>query len=137
MVTPFTRTFAGFASDNIQNQTMTDASITAAQKEVCKEHAASFVGSPPDSKLGFARTTKGKVPINGLRHPLGGNTNGWYIWCGEDFSDDSEFFAPVHASHFYEEYPEVARFLGLPPGYRFLFAPNCIDIWFDESLLKV
>lgn len=113
------------------------SSITAAQKKMCEEYDASFVASSLESKIGFARSTKGKFPINGLRHPVAGDTNGWYIWCGENFSDDSEFFAPIHASHFYEEYPEVARFLGLPPGYRFLFAPNCVDVWFDESLLKV
>jgi hypothetical protein len=113
------------------------SSITAAQRKICDEYAASFAASPPDSKLGFALATKGKLPINGLRHPVGGDTNGWYIWCGEDFSRDAEFFAPVHASHFYEEYPEVARLLGLPPGYRFLFAPDRLDVWFDESLLQV
>jgi hypothetical protein len=43
----------------------------------------------------------------------------------------------LHASHVYEDYPEVAPFLGLPPGFRFLFAPGAVDIWFDESLLKV
>jgi len=31
----------------------------------------------------------------------------------------------------------VAPFLGLPPGFRFLFVPGAVDIWFDESLLKV
>ena len=40
------------------------------------------------------------------------------------------FFAPLHASHFYEEYPEIARLLGLPPGYRFLFTTDCLDVWF-------
>jgi hypothetical protein len=112
-------------------------SITTAQKKMCEQYAASFVAAPADSKLGLALTTKGKMPINGLRHPVADDTNGWYIWCGEYFSHDAEFFAPVHASHFYEEYPEIASLLGLPPGYRFLFAPNCLDVWFDESLLKV
>src|SRR5262249_34122911 len=103
---------------------MTDksnTSITAAQRLICEQYATGFVASPPDSKLGFALTTKGKVPINGLRHPVAGDTNGWYIWCGEGFGHDAAFFAPLHASHFYEEYPEIARLLGLPPGYRFLF----------------
>ena len=130
----------GFASDNIQGETMTDSSptsITAAQRAMCEQYSTSFVASPPDSKLGFALATKGKLPINGLRHPVSDDTNGWYIWCGEDFSDDAALFAPFHASHFYEQYPEIARVLGLPPGYRFLFAPNYLDVWFDESLLNV
>jgi len=112
-------------------------SIASAQTALCEQHDAAFVPSPPESKLGFALSTKGTFPINGLRHPVVGETNGWYIWCGQDFRDDVEFFAPLHAGHVYEEYPEIAKFLGLPPGYRFLFAPGCTDVWFDESLLKV
>ncbi len=112
-------------------------SVIVAQRSLCEQYAASFVASPPDTKLGFALTTKGKLPINGLRHPVVGDGNGWYIWCGEEFSNEADFFAPLHASHFYEEYPEAARLLGLPPGYRFLLAPDYLDVWFDGSLLKV
>jgi hypothetical protein len=116
---------------------MTDELIVASQKAFCVEHAAEYVASLPESKLGFAFSTKGKIPINGLRHPAVGDTNGWYIWCGEDFSNDATFFQPLHASHVYEDYPEVVPFLGLPPGFRFLYASGAVDIWFDESLLKV
>jgi hypothetical protein len=112
-------------------------SNVSSQKALCFKRAVSYVPSPPDSKLGFALSTKGKLPINGLRLPLAGDTNGWYIWCGENFSNDAEFFEPLHASHFYEDYPEVAKFLGLPPGFRFLFSQDHVDVWFDESLLKV
>ena len=115
---------------------MTNERIVAAQKVVCVEHAVGYVASLPESKLGLALSTKGKIPINGLRHPVVGDTNGWYIWCGEDFSNDGKFFQPLHASHVYEDYPEVAKFLGLP-GFRFLLAPGAVDIWFDESLLKL
>jgi len=116
---------------------MTNKRIVAAQKAVCAERAVGYVASLPESKLGFALSTKGKIPINGLRHPEVGDTNGWYIWCGEDFDNDGKFFQPLHASHVYEDYPEVAKFLGLPPGFRFLLSPGAVDIWFDESLLKV
>jgi hypothetical protein len=113
------------------------ASITTAQRKLCERYAATFVAAPADSKLGLALTTKGRMPINGLRHPVADDTNGWYIWCGEDISREADFFASLHASHVYEEYPEIAKFLGLPPGYRFLFAPDSEDVWFDESLLNV
>jgi hypothetical protein len=72
----------GPASDSIQNRRMADklkdtlASITAVQKTFFEQHLASFMVSPPDSKLGFVLTTKGKLPINGLRHPVADDTNG-------------------------------------------------------------
>ncbi|HEY2823432.1 MAG TPA: hypothetical protein VGJ06_20475 [Candidatus Acidoferrum sp.] len=111
--------------------------IISAQKAVCAERKVDFVPSPASSKLDFAVSTKGKLPINGLRHPVAGDTNGWYIWRGETLSDDAAFFVPLHMDHVYEDYPEIAKFLGLPPGYRFLVAPDHNDVWLDQSLLKI
>jgi hypothetical protein len=80
---------------------MTDELIVSSQKAFCVEHAVEYVASLPEPKLGFAFSTKGKIPINGLRHSAVGDTNGWYIWSGEDFSNDGKFFQPLHASHVY------------------------------------
>jgi hypothetical protein len=33
--------------------------------------------------------------------------------------------------------PQVAGFLGLPPGYRFLLAGDHVDVWYDEKLLDL
>lgn len=33
--------------------------------------------------------------------------------------------------------PEIKKYLGLPPGWRFLIAPGYEDIWFDEALLSI
>jgi hypothetical protein len=111
--------------------------IEEMQKEVCIKYATDYVAAIDNSKTGFATSTKGLIPINGLRHPVVGETSGWYIWCGETFSDATDFFVPVHTSHLYEEYPEIARLLGLPPGYRFLLAGDFLDVWYDASLLNV
>ena len=110
---------------------------TTAQQAFCSVHNASYVPAPGHTKLGFAVSTSGLLPINGLRHPISGDTNGWYIWCGEQFSDSPDFFAPLHARHLYEKYPEIIKLLGLPPGYRFLLAGDYLDIWYDPALLDV
>jgi hypothetical protein len=99
--------------------------------------AAYPIPAKPDLKSGLAVSTKGRIPMNGLRHPVEGGTTGWYIWFGEDFSNDADFFAPMHTSHIYDEYPAVIKLLGLPPGYRFLIADNHLDVWYDASLLDV
>ena len=91
----------------------------------------------PESRLGIAVQTIGKMPVHGLRHPVEGDTNGWYIWCGER-SDDEDFFQPLCIEHLSDHLPSVQKFLSLPPGYRFLIDDSGYeDIWFDESLLKV
>jgi len=75
------------------------------------------------------------MPINGLRHFHEGNTTGWYIWAGE-FSDAPDFFKPMHLFHLQEYYPELLKYLGLPPGNRFLIDNKGYeDVWFDEGLL--
>ncbi|TQV74109.1 hypothetical protein FLL45_14730 [Aliikangiella marina] len=97
------------------------------------------VPSEPESgtKLGIALETLGKSPINGLRHKEENGTNGWYIWCGEEMSDESDFFAPLHIGHISEYLPEVKEYLSLPPGYRFLIdGKDYEDVWYDEELLN-
>ena len=91
---------------------MTKAGISAEQIEhvqraFCRKQAAQYAGTPGDTKTGFAQSTKGRVPINGLRHPPKGETSGWYIWCGQEFSDAADFFDPLHTRHLYGEYPEL------------------------------
>jgi hypothetical protein len=111
--------------------------IEEAQKVLCSRYGAAFVSTPPDDKLGFAKATAGLMPINGLRNPQTAGTSGWYIWCGEAFSESADFFDPQCARHFYENAPEASRLLGLPPGYRFLLAGDYLDVWYDEKLLDI
>ena len=52
-------------------------------------------------------------------------------------SDAPDYFDPLCVDHLLEKLPLVADLLGLPPGYRFLIADGHLDVWCDESLLKV
>ena len=58
---------------------------------------------------------KGMLPVNGLRHWPEGDTSGWYIWAGE-YSEDPDFFKPLHIEHLMEWCPWVEKYLGLAPG---------------------
>ena len=92
----------------------------------------------PTNEVGIARNVlEGVLPINGLRHPPAGDTTGWYIWAGEELSDDPDFFVPLHVAHLDKWCPVAVRFLGLPPGWRFLVAGDYVDVWEDPTLLTV
>jgi hypothetical protein len=92
----------------------------------------------PDQMLGISKDFDAtKFPINGLRHPAEANTCGWYIWSGNELSQAEDFFVPVHASHLEDYCAEATEFLALPPGWRFLFAPDHRDVWFDPKLLDL
>lgn len=77
------------------------------------------------------------LPVNGLRHPPVADTCGWYLWTGEEFSDEADFFQPLHVEHLVDRLPAALPYLGLPPGWRFLLAPGYADVWFDPSLLDL
>ena len=116
---------------------MTSSAITE-QKAVCDKYGARFAAAPRSKKVGIAENVReGLAPINGLRHPPAGDTTGWYIWAGEELSHASDFFKPLHVEHLDEWCPGIEKYLGLPPGWRFLVAGDYEDVWYDESLLEV
>lgn len=108
------------------------------QRELCAKYDAEFRPVSPEVKLGIAENVRqGLQPINGLRHPPSGDTSGWYVWGGEELCRETDFFKPLHIEHLDEWCPQIQKYLGLPPGWRFLVANGYEDVWFDPTLLEV
>ena len=105
------------------------------QKEICIKYGAIPFRPESEARLGIALDTLGTLPIHGVRHNPGDGTCGWYIWCGGEFPEDTDFFKPMHISRVSRYIPEVERFLALPPGYRFLIAGAHENVWYDPELL--
>lgn len=106
------------------------------QKEVCEKVESDW--SPVNSKhmIGISDNLNGQ-PVHGLRHPPVKGTTGWFIWTGE-YSTADDFFKPIHAGHLLQKRPDLIKYLGLPPGYRFLVDnKGHEDIWTDSQLLNV
>jgi len=113
-------------------------SIEGEQMALSKKYNAAFLESPNNLKVGISRNVKdGARPVNGLRHPPEGDTTGWYIWGGEEYSEDPDFFVPLHVEHLKEWCPLVLKYLGLPAGWRFLVTEDYEDVWEDETLLNI
>lgn len=111
--------------------------IIELQRSLCARYAADLLESPGHLRVGIARNVRdGVQPLNGLRHPPEGDHTGWYLWAGEDFSDDLDFFVSLHVSHLEDWCPSVLPYLGLAPGWRFLIDDRGYeDVWHDPSLL--
>jgi hypothetical protein len=106
------------------------------QNIICIKYNMPFVNSPFELKVGISKSVKdGIMPVHGLRHPKEGDTSGWYIWVGE-YSEDSDFFMPLHIEHLEQWCPLILKYLGLPPGSRFLVTNDYEDVWEDKSLLE-
>jgi hypothetical protein len=117
---------------------MKQQAIEELQRDICKKFGADYRPSPPSLKVGVSLNVRdGIIPINGFRHPPEGDTTGWYIWAGEELSNDPDFFKPLHVEHLDEWCPQIKKYLGLAPGWRFLIAGDYEDVWFDESLLAI
>ena len=111
--------------------------IQQKQKEICQKWQADFLESTSELKIGISENVKsGILPINGLRIYPESDTSGWYIWAGEELSNEDDFFKPLHIAHLENWIPNINKYLGLAPGWRFLIANNYEDVWFDEELLK-
>jgi hypothetical protein len=116
-----------------------DNTLNMNQMDVCSKYNVPFVESLLNFKVGISLNVKeGLQPINGLRHPPEANTTGWYIWAGEEYFEDPDFFVPLHVAHLQEWCPQVLKYLGLAPGWRFLIDDNGYeDVWYDEQLLEI
>ena len=111
----------------------------AEQKSFCEKHNCDWTFADPQLRIGLADSVLTDLqPINGLRHPITPNATGWYVWSGEEFSDADDFFKPYCVKHLIERRPEILKYLGLPPGHRFLIDNKGYeDVWMDENLLDV
>lgn len=107
------------------------------QVDICAKFDAEYTPCNSAEKLGIAIETIGKLPINGLRHVAENGTCGWYIWCGEEWSDEPDFFKPLHVSHIDKYLPQIVPYLALPPGHRFLIADGYEDVWQDLALIGI
>lgn len=118
-----------------------EESIILEQMKVCERYGASYLASPFNKLIGVAiETFKGNpMPINGLRHPIESEQSAnWYIWAGENYSEAEDFFKPMHIGHLLEFCPQALQYLGLSPGWRFLFDNKQYeDVWYDAELLNI
>lgn len=109
--------------------------IIEVQKQICAKFGAEYFPLDENLKMGVSESIKQDIlPIHGMRFKQENGTCGWYIWAGE-YSEDLDFFKPLHISHIDDWNPLVKKYLGLPPGWRFLITPTYEDVWFDDTLV--
>ena len=112
--------------------------LTDEQRKLCEKYGAPFSAVSLQMKIGVALNVKTVLkPLNGLRHPVEAGTSGWYLWARQTLSKEPDFFVPLHTEHLAEWCPEALKYLGLPPGWRFLTDGNHEGVWEDTSLLNV
>ncbi len=109
----------------------------ALQIEVCHRFDVRHCPASVDAKAGVALSTIDQLPLNALRHVPTADSSGWYIWGGTELSQHKDFFQPLHVRHLADVSPGFLPYLGLPPGWRVLIAPDYEDVWFDADIVHV
>lgn len=113
-----------------------DPSLNEKQRGICEQFKAKFSECDMGLKVGVSLNLKsGARPLNGMRVNPDPDTTGWFIWAGNTFSDDPNFFVPLHGEHLEHWAPLVLPYLALPVGWRFLIAEGYEDVWQDTDLL--
>jgi hypothetical protein len=87
---------------------------SAAQRELCDRHGVPFTPPEPGERVGIALQTLGRKPLHGVRVEPEGGVCGWYLWAGEVWSDDADFYQPPCVEHLAHRCPEALPFLALP-----------------------
>ncbi|WP_227061408.1 hypothetical protein [Acinetobacter pittii] len=108
-------------------------SVIEIQKNICKKFNSKFVKSLENEMVAVALDSLGKIPITGIRNILEEGENiSWFFYCGE-FSEDDDFFKPMHISHLENYLPEVIPYLALEEGFRFVIDKQGYeDVWKEE-----
>jgi len=106
------------------------------QKIICSKFKSPFKDCDLSSKVGISQKAyDGEQPIHGMRVNGRNNTSGWFLWSGE-WSEDDDFFMPLHTSHLIDRCPMVLPYLGLDDGWRFLLTDTYEDVWYDPDLFE-
>lgn len=103
------------------------------QQFVCQKFNSKFVPPTENEMVALAISSLGEIPITGIRNVLEANENiSWFFYCGE-FSEDKDFFKPIHISHLKDYLPEVMQYLALEEGFRFVIDNDGYeDVWKEE-----
>ncbi len=105
------------------------------QLAVCQRFGVERIPPDPQRNSGVSENIingacydAGTWPLHGCRYLPTPTTTGWYVWAG-DRTDEADFFKPAHTLHLETWCADAVPYLGLPPGWRFLIAPDHEDVW--------
>lgn len=109
-------------------------SIELEQRKCCEHFDAEFTSIEDTQMVAISEGIyEGVVPVEGVRYPSPNHMSGWWHTT-DDYDGNIDSIKTVHFSHIIEKRPELAIYMGLPNGYRFLLGNKEESVWFDEKV---
>ena len=113
------------------------ATLEELQRRVCEAYGVDYTPPLPGSKVGIALQTLDRTPVHAVRLPPTETTCGWYIYAGDEWSDDPDFYQPLCVEHMAKYCENAVPFLALPPGWWFYTdGKGNYEASFDPKLLE-
>jgi hypothetical protein len=108
--------------------------IEVEQKKCCEHFNTEFSPVEDTQLVAISKGIyEGVVPVEGVRYPSPKHMTGWWLTTDE-YDGNIDSIKTVHFSHIVEKRPELAIYMGLPNGHRFLLGGEEENVWFDEEV---
>lgn len=106
--------------------------IQQEQMRCCEHYKANFLGATDNQLVvvssGVLSPSK---EVEGVRYPSPSHMSGWWLTTDE-YDGDVNSLQTLHFQHIREKRPDLAIYMGLPFGYRFLLGGVDEHVWYDE-----
>ncbi|MEI8644369.1 hypothetical protein P4S60_01650 [Pseudoalteromonas sp. Hal040] len=107
--------------------------LTAVQHECCLNYKAKYTPIDQECMVVISDGVYEGLPLEGVRYHSPKHMTGWWLTTDE-YNGDISSLKMVHFTHIVEYRPEVAIYMALPPGYRFMLGGEQEHVWFDEEV---
>ncbi|WP_010604482.1 immunity protein Imm33 domain-containing protein [Pseudoalteromonas maricaloris] len=114
----------------MQNQFL---EVIKVQQECCENYRAQYTPVDEEQMVVISDGVYEGLPLEGVRYPSPDHMSGWWLTTDE-YNGDTSSLKTVHFTHIVEHRPEVAIYMALPPGYRFMLGGQEEHVWFDEEV---
>jgi len=95
--------------------------VMLADRTVGADELLELLAPPePGTMIGVAPSrSRDLQPLNALRHPLVGRSNGWFVWRGGAIPrEQDDFFKPSHIEHIMDDAPGTGALSRAAAGLR-------------------
>lgn len=106
--------------------------ILEVQKECCDNYQSEFKPVDLEQLVVISEGVYEGLPVEGVRYPSPSHMSGWWLTTDE-YDGNVETLKTVHFQHIIEKRPEIAIYMGLKNGYRFLLGSKNESVWFDQK----
>lgn len=103
------------------------------QHQVCERLGAPFSTPRADQLIAISAGVYEGDSVQGVRYHAPDHMSGWYVTTNR-FDGDMSTLVIDHLYHLTAMRPDLARFVALPPGYRFDTSNGEDDVWFDVGV---